>query len=289
MGYRSYRGSSRGSSGRKFQKSQHEKAKTRTHKHRSKGAFSEEENTATVETITEKVRHNLKKLGEQKFAVSPFRQYFDDWLVNVELALSEFESSPAVKVDGELVKEREQILTKIKRELAQLKQEETTLEPCVKELADTNHLLVELDADYAAKTRETGGRRTDEMQKLTQKVSNLETELERVKAIKTSLFGGVSRKTKASKIEETTSKLTAAKAELENAVESFRVEQEKLHDVYEKKKQVTMERVQRLEKEIEKLETDKSLSARQAATEALAEAVKALIERQPKPQNASAE
>jgi DNA repair exonuclease SbcCD ATPase subunit len=177
----------------------------------------------------------------------------------------------------------------VEQQLAEMKQEETALEPCVKELADTNHLLVELDADYAARTRETGTRRNTEIQRPTSNVQNLEAELERVKAMKTSFIGGLSKKAKAQKIAEATSKLEAAKVELEKAIESFRADQEKLHDDYEKKKQVAIAKVQLLEKEIEKLENDKSLNARQEASENLGKAVKALLDRQPKTSPAPAE
>jgi hypothetical protein len=287
MGYQSANRGSRRGSGQKFQKSQHEKAKTRAHRHRVKGTFSEEENSETAEIVVEKVVNNLKRLGEQKFAVSPFRQYFDDWLLNVKQAVSEFESSPAVIVDREFVKEREQTLTKIEAELAKTKREEETLEPCVNELADTNHLLVRIDADYAAKTRETATRRNSQIQRLTKNAQNLEAELERVKATKTSFIGGVSKKAKAQKIVEASTKLEAAKAELEKAIESFKVEQEKLHDGYEKSKQAAMAKVQMLEKEIEKLETDESLNARHEASEDLTKAMNALLERQPRPSNGS--
>jgi hypothetical protein len=42
----------------------------------------------------EKTLGKLHGLGSQKFAVSPFSQYFDDWLLNVREVLSEFESTP---------------------------------------------------------------------------------------------------------------------------------------------------------------------------------------------------
>jgi hypothetical protein len=283
MGYQSAHRGPRKSSGQKFQKSQHEKAKARAHKHREKGTFSEEENVATAEMATEKAMNSLKRLGEQKFAVSPFRQYFDDWLLNIKQALSEFEANQAVTVDEEFVKTRDQTLAKVEHELAETKQEEMTLEPCVKELADANHLLVELDADYAAKTRETGMRRNTEIQNLTKNIKNLEEELDQVRAMKTRIFGGFSKKAKTQKIAELTSKLGTAKPELEKTIEAFKLEQDKLHDGYEKKKQATMAKVQALESEIWKLENDKSISARHIASEALAKAVKSLQERQPKP------
>jgi DNA repair exonuclease SbcCD ATPase subunit len=283
MGYQTGHRGPRRSHGQRFQKSQHEKAKNRAHKHRLKGTFSEEETTVTAEMAAEKATSNLKRLGEQKFAVSPFRQYFDDWLLNVKQTLSEFETSRAVAVDGEFVKTREQTLAKVESELAAVKREEEALEPCVKELADTNHLLVELDADYSAKTRETGTRRNTEIQRLTKKIHDLEEELEEVKAMKTRLFGGFTKKAKTLKIAEISSKLDAAKPELEKTVETFKLEQDKLHDGYEKKKQEAMAKVQALEKEIEKLDEDKSHKARREASETLAEAVKTLLERQPKP------
>src|SRR5512136_3067166 len=131
MGYYSSNRGSRKGSGQKFQKSQHEKAKARVHKHRAKGTYAEEEQSPPAEAQAEKTQNNLKHLGEQKFAVSPFRQYFDDWLLNTKQTLSEFESNPEIAVDEGFAKQREQTLTKVERELAELKQEEKALEPCV--------------------------------------------------------------------------------------------------------------------------------------------------------------
>jgi chromosome segregation ATPase len=225
---------------------------------------------------------SLKRLGEQKFAVSPFSQYFNDWLLNLKGVLAELESSQVIKVDEAFVNERQRALAKVEEKLGELKGEETNLNQAVKELAENNHLLAELDAEYAAKTRETGPRRNAEIQRLTLNVQNLEAELEQVKAMKTSFFK-FSKKAKAQKEIETKQKLETAKAELASSLESFKVEQEKLHDGYEKKKQIVIERVQRLEKEVEKLESDSSVTARREACEALVNAVKTLLQRQPTP------
>jgi exonuclease VII small subunit len=282
MGFRSQTGTRR--SGKTFQRSRHEKAKHKIHKHREKNRFLQDEQTVTAEEITEKTLSSLKRLGNQKFAVSPFSQYFDDWLVNVRDVLSEFESSQAVNVDEAFVKKREQILAKIERELDELKQGEVALNVAVKELADTNHLLVEIDAECAAKTREIGPKGNAEIRRLTLNVKNLEEELERVKQMKTSLFS-FTKKAKRRKEAETLDKLESAKAELESALQSFKVEQENLHDEYETKKHIAIEHVQRLEKEVEKLEHDHSVTARHDACETLVEAVNALLDRQPKSSN----
>jgi hypothetical protein len=280
MGYRS-QGSPRRSAGQRFQKSQHEKAKTKAHKHQVRGrVLGEEPQIATSEEIAEKTLNRLKRLGEQKFAVSPFSEYFDDWLINLKEVLSEFESSPAVSVDEAFVNERGRLIAKVERELAELKQGEAALDVAAKELADNNHLLVEIDTEYAAKTREIGPRRNAEIQGLTLNVQSFEGELERVKAMKTSFFS-FTKRAKAQKESEALRKLESAKTELESALQSFKVEQEKLHDDYEKKKQAVIEQVQRLEKEVEKLENDSSLTVRSSTSEALADAVNALLERQP--------
>ncbi len=280
MGYRSQGGSRRGA-GQKFQKSQHAKAKTRVHKHKEKAQVMEEQ-TTTAGGIGEKAITSLNRLGEQKFAVSPFSQYFNNWLVNLKDALIEFESNPSVKVDETFVNEQQHLLAQTEQKLEELKQEEARLNQALRDLAENNHLLVETDADYAAKTRDLGSRQNAEVRRLTLQVQNLEAELEQVKAMKTS-FLRFSKKDKAKKEEETKHKLEQAKAELASTLESFRTQQEKLHDSYEKKKQAIIERVQFLEKEVEKLETDSSPEIRREACEALAKTVTSLLERQPKP------
>ena len=240
----------------------------------------EEKQVATAEEITEKTLNSLKRLGEQKFAISPFSEYFDDWLINFKEVLSEFEMNPAVDADEAFVKERERAISEIEKQLADIKCYEATLNLAVRDLSDKNHLLVEIDAEYAAQTRELGPKGNAEVQACTLNVHNLEEELERVRALKTSFFG-FTKKAKAQKEAETLRKLESAKASLESAIQNFKVWQEKLHDEYEKKKQAVIADVERLEKEVEKLETDSSVEARQAAAEALINAVNALFQRKP--------
>jgi len=278
MGYRS-QGSPRKGSGQKFQKSQHEKAKTRARRHREKGkTFQEEKPVASAEETAQKTINSLKKLGEQKFAVSPFSDYFDDWLINLKEVLSEFELNPELSVDTPFKTERERLFTKVERELAEIKKSEAASDVAAKELADKNHLLVEIDAEYAAQTREIGPRRNSEIQTLTRNVKSFEEELDRARAMKTSFFG-FTKKAKAQKEAEILQKLEPTKTELESVVQKFKVEQEKLHDEYEKRKQVVIGQVQRLEKEIEKTENDLSLDARFAACEGLIEAVNMVLDR----------
>ena len=79
---------------------------------------------------------------------------------------------------------------------------------------------------------------------------------------------------------EVTEKLNAAKERLALAAQNSGVEQKKIHDEYEKKKQATIKKMHKLEKKIASKKTDGSLEARQVATNALANAVKSLFTKQ---------
>jgi hypothetical protein len=278
MGYRPQIRSSR--SGRGHQKALREKAKGKAPKHQVRGKYAPAERQAiTAREVAEKTFRRLGGLGNQKFALSPFSEYFDDWLVNLKEVMSEFESNQAINVDDDFVKEQSRILANVAHELAARRSEEAALREATKSLADSNHLLVEIDAEYAKATRELASRRNSEIQLLTRKVHDLEEELDRVGHMKTSIFSPFSKKAKAQREAEAARKLNSAKSELESVVHSFTIGQEKLHDEYEKRKQAVIEKVRSLEKEVEKLETDNSLEVRRAACEALVNAVNALLQR----------
>jgi hypothetical protein len=277
MGYRPQIRASRGSG--RGQKSQQERAKAKREKHQPRGRYLEEESkAATSEEIAERTISRLSRLGVQKFAVSPFSQYFDDWLVNLKSIISEFASSPVVIVDDLFMKESSEILSRVEREFEERRRNEVELEKLTKRLSDTNHLLVQIDAEYASKTREIGPKRNAEISRLTRNAHDLEEELEHVGKLKTSIFG-LSKKAKARKQAEVTQKLDSSKKELELAVQNFRVEQEKLHDEYEKKKQDVIAEVTNLENQVEKLEPDGSLEDRREACEALANVVNSVLQR----------
>lgn len=281
MSFRSQSGPRRGA-GQKFQKSQHEKAKAKAQRHKVGGKYVEEASIPSPEEAVEKVLSSLSRLGAQVFALSPFSQYFDDWLVALRNVLSEFESNPAINPDDQFVKERTQTLLDVERELAERRLKETALQESANALSEQNHRLADIDAENAAKNKEIADERNADIKCLTQNVHNLERELERTSQMKTSFFG-FTKKAKAKKLDEVSQKLNAAKSKLELAVQNFTVEQEKLHDEYEKRKQAAIERVQSLEKEVVQLETDTSLQTRQTTCNDLAKAVQGLVQRKTLP------
>ena len=272
--------SSRRNRGRGRRKLHHEKAKRKGQKHHPSGKYLlEESEEPTFEEEVEKTLGRLRSLGDQVFAFSPFSQYFDDWLLSLKSVLSEFESSPAVTVDEEFVKERSQVLADVEQKLAESQREEAVLSEVTRRLTDKNHLLVQIDRDYASATRKLASKRNSDIRRLTRRVHDFEEELEEVDQMKASIFSPFARRAKSNRTTEVTRKLDAAKSELESVVKDFEVEQEKLHDEYEKKKQEVIEQVRNLEKKVEGLETDGSVEDRRFACEEFVKAVNALLQR----------
>jgi hypothetical protein len=279
MGYRPQT-RSRHNTGRGRRKVRHEKAKVKGWKHRSGGKYLlEESGVPTSEEVVEKTLGRLHSLGSQTFAFSPFSQYFDDWLLSLKSVLSEFESNPAVNVDEEFMKEHLQVIADVELKLAERRREEAVFEEAARMLANQNNLLVQTDTEYAYATQKLASQRNSEIKRLTRNIHDFEEELEETRLTKASIFSPFARRARSHKTAEVGRKLDAAKSELESVVKTFEVEQEKLHDEYEKRKQAVIEKVRSLEKEVEKLETDGSLEVRQAACEALVNAVNALLQR----------
>ena len=281
MSFRPQTGGRR-SAARQYSRSAHDK-KAKEKKQRSAGKYVEEEPEISAKGVVEKTLDVLSMLGNQIFALSPFSQYFDDWLVNLRQTVSEFESSPAITVDEQFVKERSQIFLDVEGALAEKRLQESNLTGDAKTLADNNNLLVETDKEYAEKTRELSFKRNAEVQRLTHKILELEDDVASQQEIKISFFKPIARKKAAEKLAQTQQELKSAKNELEVTLETFTADQEKLHDNYEKRKQELTEKSDSLHKELEKLETDTSINARQEACNALANAVNALLQRTPSP------
>jgi chromosome segregation ATPase len=282
MSFRPQTGSRR-SAGKQFSKSAHEK-KSKEKKQRQGAKYLQDEAPeVSAKDIAEKTVGYLGKLGNQIFALSPFSQYFDDWLVNLRQTVSEFESNPSIAVDEAFQKERAQIFLDVEGALAQKRLQENNLTEEAKALADVNHQIVEADKTYAEKTRENSNKRNSEVQRLSTKIRDFEDNIAAQQEIKISFYKFGAKRKAADQLAQTTKDLKEAKNELEVALQSFTAEQEKLHDNYEKQKQELNEKSDRLHEELEKLETDTSTEARQAASNALACAISSLQNRTPQP------
>jgi hypothetical protein len=279
MSFRSQTGSRRNAA-RQFSKSAHDK-KAKEKKQRSAGKYTEEKEEISTKEVVAKTHGTLSRLGSQIFALSPFSQYFDDWLISLKQVVSEFESNSAIHVDDQFIKDRTQIFLDVESSLAEKRLQENNLSKEAKELADTNHLIVETDKEYAEKTRERSFKRNADVQRLSSKIRDLEDQLATQQEIKISFYK-LGAKRKASKqVAQTQLELKSTKNELQVTLENFTAEQEKMHDNYEKRKQELMEKSDHLHKELEKLETDVSSEPRLTAANALVNAINALIQRTP--------
>jgi hypothetical protein len=280
MSYKSQTGSHR-SAARQLSKASHEK-KSKEKKQRAAAKYLQEETPqATPQEVAAKTLNCLQKMGSQIFALSPFSQYFDDWVINLRQVIGEFESNPAINADEQFTKERSQIFLDIEGGLAEKKLQESNLSDEAKALADNNHLIVHADKEYAEKTRELSNKRNSDVQRLTNKINELEEEVARQNEIKVSFYKFNEKKRVAEKLAQTKQDFQKAKNELEVTLQNFTAEQEKLHDNYEKKKQELNEKSDRLHRELEKLETDTSTAPRQTGCNSLITAINELIKRMP--------
>lgn len=287
MGYHQSTRSGR-SSGREYGRPSRKKvkAKVKGQKRRSGGSYVLEENRApTPEELANRTLNKLSNLGNQRFALSPFDQYFANWLRDVREVLSEFESSSTVRVDDLFVKERSQVLSNVELELDKLRQERASREETIRSLTDNRILLERTEEEYTNSTREIEWQKTSEIKRLSSNIEALREELNRIARMKTGIFRAISRKTKEQKEAEVTQRLNSAQKELASVAHHFTAEQERLRDEYERKKQPITNQIQDQQKGIENQEIDWSLESRRAACEALANALNVLLQRKENARN----
>jgi len=278
MGYHRQVKSSKRSRG--SQRAKHEKKKAIGKKRRSSGKYSLEENhVPTSEEVVEKTLSRLRNLGKQIFAVSPFRVYFNDWLLSLKGVLITFESSPNVNIDKQFVKERSHIIANVERALEERRLKEVTLSEAIKNLSDNRTLLERIEKDYATRAREIEKRKNVKVKRLRHNIEGFRKELDDLAKVKAGLFRAVSKKAKAQKETEAIQRLNAAQSELELAVQNSAAEQQSLGKDYEKRKQLVSGQRGNLQKEVANSEVDDSLGARRVACEALANAVNELLQR----------
>ncbi len=234
-------------------------------------------NLAYVRAVAEKTLKESSQLGNQVFLVSPYNQNFDNWLANLKQIVLDFEANSPIKADDYFVKDCSQIFLDVEGALSKIKIDEQNVGAVAKALADSDYLLAETDKEYVEKAMELSLKRDDEVQRITNRIHELEREVQGQDEDNNKRK--ILKKKTDDKIPRAWQDLKAAKNELEMAQQNFTVEQGKLRDSYEMKKQDIIAKVESLRKKLEKLETDASIEVRQVASKALANAVNDLVER----------
>ena len=254
-------------------------ANAKTQKNLKGKPQKEEKNQPTEKEALQKTLGKLNNLGNQTFACSPFNQYFDDWLLNLRVVLSEFESDPMITVDEEYSKTRSKILEDAQRELAEKRIQEFELEKAAEALSENGLLITQIDVQYSSKDREIGIKRNTEIEQLTREIRYLEKELASVAQMRTSFFSPFSKRIKMQKQDEVTQKLNSTRNELIVSVQNFRLEQEDLRTEHAKNKEPLLEATKKLEKKLETSETDLSMDLRKNTCNSLAATLNMLIQR----------
>lgn len=266
----------------KLSKSEHaRKAKAKKQRQNDAKHLTEETPQASPKEVADRTLAAVNRLGNQIFALSPFSQYFDDWLVNLRQVVDEFETNPAINADAQFQTERAQIFQDVIAALTEKRLAEATLSSEAKLLADTNHKIADADKQYAEATREINNKRNCEIQKLSNNIRMLEDDLAAQQQVKLGFFKFKEKRLAQENLARTTKELSAAKNELEVKLETFKAEQDKLHDNYQLQKQQLSQESDRLHQELEKLETDTSTEPRQKACTALTQSINAMVSRLP--------
>jgi len=263
------------------------RAKTKTERARPSGEYPfMEERVQGFEEVVEGTLNSLRRLGSQRFALAPFHEHFDRWLLNLRMVLSEFESNSLVKADDQFAKECTQVLSNIDLALKEKRLKEVSLQESVRrinqKLLDSRNLLAQTEREYSSKAREIADRKEHAVRPVASKLGALKEELNRTVRVRTDFLRSV-LKAGARKEAEATRRLDSTKKELATIEHSFAAEWEPLQDEYRRRKRKLLEEIADYQREIGNLEASSrvndALEERQAACDALLNAVNALLQR----------
>jgi uncharacterized phage infection (PIP) family protein YhgE len=263
------------------------KSKTKPGKHETGGAYRLEEHTLTFADIIDRTLNSLSRLGDQRFAVGPFYEHYDRWMLSVRNVLSEFEASSAAAVDDNFKLECTQVLSEIESTLNDRRAKEASNDEAVREvnrsLLDVRSLLAQTEREYAAKMSDFAAKREHAIKPVATNLGRIRQELSRISRMRAGFLRGISKKTKVQKEAEATQKLDTTKRELATIEQSFAAEQKKLKDEHERRKRQILKQIANYQKEIENIESgikvDDALDVRHAACDALVNAVNSLVQR----------
>ena len=275
---------------RGFDKPKRARSKTRSKKSKLIESYPKEQNAPTLKEAVSRTLNSLHNLGNQKFALTPFYEHFDRWLMNLQTVLTDFENNQTVAVDSQFREECSKIFSYIESSLMDSRLKEISREEAIRRIPSSKNILSQMEQERIAKIKDIADRKEHTIKPLMDKVDALQHELDGIRHMRTGFFIGISKEAKARKEEEATLKLTLAKKEIEEAVISFTTEETNLQEEYEHRKQKILEQIANDQREVERLETDSqidgSAEARRISCENLADTIKALLKRmQPVPEN----
>lgn len=271
--------------GRRPGKNKHQ---TKPGKHRTGSEYRfEEEHVATSAEVASRTLNSLTRLGDQRFAVAPFYDHYDRWLLNLRNVISDFETSSAVKIDERFKEERSRALSNIELTLKSGRAKETSNDDAVRKLnrslLDAKSLLAQTDREHAAKKNEIARKREVAVKPVVTNLGKLRAELNRIVHMRAGFLRGISKKAKADKTSEATRRLDYTKTELARIEQSFASEEKKLNSENKARRQHILEQIAKYQEEIGEIDAemqpDDSLDARHATCDELVNSVTSLLQR----------
>ncbi|MGD6934819.1 MAG: hypothetical protein ACQCN5_11495 [Candidatus Bathyarchaeia archaeon] len=178
------------------------------------------EQVARIEAIKNETLEFIELLSNEKFEFSPISRFFDDWMVNLRQVVTSFASNGIIEPDEEFNKQFSDIFNDIEEELAKRLMNEAELEVSTKTLEENKQLLGEMNAGYAAQTKDIVTKGTSAIEFLIKNVRHLEEELADLDKVKTSYLHPLKKMAQDQKRAEINQKLTAAKKRLALTVQS---------------------------------------------------------------------
>jgi len=259
-------------------------SKIKPGKHReTRSHILEEVHVPTSKEAVERTLNGLSILGNQRFAVAPFYEHFDRWLLSLRTTISDFQSSPAIAVDDQFERETSKALSDVEQVLKERRLREVSGEEALRvinrSLLDARNLLAQTEREYAAKVKELAERKEHAVKPVAGRAAKMREELNRIIKLRAGFLRGISKKAKAQKEAEAAQRLDSTRSELTRMEQAFATERSKVQDEYTKRKRQITQEIANHQKEIEDLEAgiqiDDALDARRAACDALIKSLNA--------------
>jgi hypothetical protein len=181
------------------------------------------EQLARIEAIKAETLEFIELLSNEKFEFSPISRFFDDWMVNLRQVVTSFAANGIIAPDELFNKQFADIFSDIEEQLANRLLNEAELEVSTKSLEENKQLLGEINAGYAAQTKDIVVKGTSAIDFLIKNVRHLEEELAELEKVKTSYLHPLKKLAKDQKQAEVTQKLGAAKKRLALTVQNSTV------------------------------------------------------------------
>jgi vacuolar-type H+-ATPase subunit I/STV1 len=253
----------------------------------------QEEVTVDTLQVTSKIINALEHLGTQRFVLPPFSEHFDRWIKDVEVVLTEFETTLPDKADQQYRATAQNVLSSLRQSLNnQIEAERSSSGETSKLLQELNLSELELsklEHEYRKVTYETRKKHEKTLSKLQNEIDMLDKHrlklLRKHPSVVERLLGR-----SASKLEASTNALQSKRSEFDSKGATLQHDLDELRSKYDVKRSILSERAESLKAELDEIKASASndaLEVRNAACQELRLNVSQAVDRPSKDQIAT--